>query len=272
MFSFKTLFVNKTTAPENPVNYQLNTTDFSWLMAGLCQLHHIPFDADLLIRQNPPPHSPAQILKVLADLGMRAQSARLDDRSRQQITLPFIAFEKRATLFDSTAANEAHPALVTLVLMAKGGGERVLYFPAGCEQAQNVPVSNFLAHYEADVITVERIIPEPAEQGADLKPAFKHQPFGFQWFIPELLKHKSVWRDVLLASLAIQLLGLGLPLFTQVVIDKVVVHQTLSTLQVVGAGMGWIRQQLILHTGNQVDAILGMSVFRHLRRFNAIFQ
>jgi subfamily B ATP-binding cassette protein HlyB/CyaB len=97
----------------------------------------------------------------------------------------------------------------------------------------------------------------------------------------ELLKHKTIWRDVLLASLAIQLLGLGMPLFSQVVIDKVVVHQTLSTLQVVGvgmfifmmfsAGMGWIRQQLILHTGNRVDAALGTSVFRHLLRLPHLY-
>jgi subfamily B ATP-binding cassette protein HlyB/CyaB len=44
--------------------------------------------------------------------------------------------------------------------------------------------------------------------------------FGFRWFVPELLQHKRVWRDVLIASLCIQLLALGTPVFTQVVIDK----------------------------------------------------
>ncbi|MGH8468557.1 MAG: hypothetical protein ACREVY_06145, partial [Gammaproteobacteria bacterium] len=37
------------------------------------------------------------------------------------------------------------------------------------------------------------------------------RPFGFRWFIPELLKHKAIWRDVLLASLMLQLLGLATP-------------------------------------------------------------
>ena len=54
--------------------------------------------------------------------------------------------------------------------------------------------------------------------------------FGFKWFVPELLKHRKVWRDVLWASLLLQLLALGLPLFTQAIIDKVVVHRTESTL------------------------------------------
>jgi subfamily B ATP-binding cassette protein HlyB/CyaB len=64
------------------------------------------------------------------------------------------------------------------------------------------------------------------------------------------------------------------PLFTQVVIDKVVVHRTENTLVVVGsalavvmgfsAAMSWIRQYLVLHTGNRVDAVLGSRVFEHL--------
>src|SRR4051812_36334674 len=73
--------------------------------------------------------------------------------------------------------------------------------------------------------------------------------FGLRWFAAELLRHKTVWRDVLLGSLCIQLIGLATPLFTQVVIDKVVVHQTTSTLIAVAlalaafllfnAGMTW---------------------------------
>ena len=98
--------------------------------------------------------------------------------------------------------------------------------------------------------------------------------FGFRWFVPELLRHKAVWRDVLLASFAIQLVALAAPLCTQVVIDKVVVHQTLNTLVVIAlalgiflvfnAAMSWVRQYLVLHTGNRVDAVLGTRTFDHL--------
>jgi len=59
-----------------------------------------------------------------------------------------------------------------------------------------------------------------------------------------------------------------------VVIDKVVVHRTVNTLVVIGvalalvmlfnAGMSWVRQYLVLHTGNRVDAVLGTRVFEHL--------
>jgi ATP-binding cassette, subfamily B, bacterial HlyB/CyaB len=72
------------------------------------------------------------------------------------------------------------------------------------------------------------------------------------------------------------LASLTTPLFTQVIIDKVVVHQTHSTLIVLGiglvmfmlftSGMSWLRQYLVLHTGNRIDAVLGSQVFRHLLR------
>ncbi|NOT15672.1 MAG: peptidase domain-containing ABC transporter, partial [Methylotenera sp.] len=98
--------------------------------------------------------------------------------------------------------------------------------------------------------------------------------FGFRWFIPELLKYKKIWSEVLLASLTIQLVGLAVPICTQIVIDKVVVHHTTSTLIVIGVAlfiflifsaiMGWVRQYLVLHTGNRIDATLGHKVFSHL--------
>src|SRR5258706_12218554 len=68
------------------------------------------------------------------------------------------------------------------------------------------------------------------------------------------------------------------PLFTQVIIDKVVVHQTSSTLIAIAvglamfllfnAGMSYLRQYLVLHTGNRVDAVLGSQVLRHILRLH----
>jgi subfamily B ATP-binding cassette protein HlyB/CyaB len=251
----------------------LSARDIEWLLSSLCRLHRIPFDVDLVRGQCPPPHSLAQLLKALEVIGLKTRSARLDANLLAATAMPFIAFEK-ASLHPDDAGSTEHPALVTLVLIVQRDNERVLFFPAGSDHPTTLPVDKFLDRFDPGILTVERDLSAPAEAGAELGPGPKRTPFGFRWFVPELLRHKSIWRDVLLASFAIQLLGLGLPLFTQVVIDKVVVHQTLSTLQVVAAGMaifvlfsagmGWIRQQLILHTGNRVDAVLGTSVFRHL--------
>jgi subfamily B ATP-binding cassette protein HlyB/CyaB len=76
-------------------------------------------------------------------------------------------------------------------------------------------------------------------------------------------------------------MALAFPLFTQTIIDKVIVHRTESTLIALAAGMGvfvlftaaltWVRQYLVLHTGNRVDAVLGSHVFEHLFRLPPLY-
>ena len=69
-------------------------------------------------------------------------------------------------------------------------------------------------------------------------------------------------------------MAVATPVFTQIVIDKVIVHHTTSTLIVIAIGllvfmlfstaMTWVRQYLVLHTGNRIDAVLGLQVFEQL--------
>jgi len=170
---------------------------------------------------------------------------------------------------------------VTPVLLVKADEERVLFFRTEAEQPETILLTEFSKHFRNDILLVAR---DTAQTAADLEaeqatsapqpPAPGHTPFGFRWFVPELMKHKRIWRDILIASLAIQLVGLVTPLFTQVIIDKVIVHQTQSTLIAIAAGlvmfmlfnsaMTWLRQYFVLHTGNRIDAVLGSQVFRHL--------
>jgi subfamily B ATP-binding cassette protein HlyB/CyaB len=163
-------------------------------------------------------------------------------------------------------AAEARPALIVRV-----NETHVMLFRAGTGQGLSLPIEEFKAQFIGLVfqfapLTASLKDPDGARR--------TQQAFGFRWFIPELLKHRRVWRDVLIASLFIQLLALGTPVFTQVIIDKVVVHRTQSTVAVIAIGMiifaifsallSWVRQYLVLHTGNRVDAVLGSAVFEHL--------
>ena len=193
---------------------------------------------------------------------------------------------------------EAPPAVSdTLALALRCADDRILLLEPGDSEPREIKLTDFAARYapkEVPLGDAPKEVPlgdapkeapwggaglvlqfaPRAEPVADPDAGGGPEKFGFRWFIPELLKHKRIWRDVLLASLAIQLVGLATPLFTQVVIDKVVVHQTLSTLTVIGIGlvvfmiftaaMSWVRQYLVLHTGNRVDAVLGSRVFDHL--------
>ena len=98
--------------------------------------------------------------------------------------------------------------------------------------------------------------------------------FDISWFIPALVKYRKSLRDVLVGSFFLQLMGLASPIFFQLVIDKVLVHQSLTTLEVLAFGLAvvliWetflsaLRNWLFAHTTNRVDAELSTNMFRHL--------
>ena len=98
--------------------------------------------------------------------------------------------------------------------------------------------------------------------------------FDFTWFIPAIVKYRKHLGEVLLASFFIQVFALLTPLFTQVVIDKVLVHKGMTTLHVLAIGMvaltlfdvvlGGLRAYVFSHTTSRIDVGLGAQVFRHL--------
>src|SRR6201981_1960921 len=61
--------------------------------------------------------------------------------------------------------------------------------------------------------------------------------FDISWFLGAIHKYRRLLGEVLVASFVLQLFALISPLFFQVVIDKVLVHQTLSTLEVLVFGL-----------------------------------
>jgi len=244
-----------------------------WLLGSLCSLcslYRIPFDPKLVEQDFPPPHSLATFHEAARALGFKTGHSS-HPADWQKLPLPAIAFLR--------AVPEAHAdeAVTTIpVLILKTDGHKLLYFRAGSQAPETITVAEATTQFEPELILASREASGTNKEGEIPGFEVEKKEFGFKWFIPELLKHKTIWRDVLLASLAIQLVGLATPLFTQVIIDKVVVHQTHSTLIVLGvglvmfmlftSGMSWLRQYLVLHTGNRIDAVLGSQVFRHLLR------
>ena len=239
-----------------------------WLLGSLCSLYRIPFDPKLVEQDFPPPYSLATLHEAVRRLGFKTGTST-QPADWQKLPLPAIAFLRAIPESHAQADVAAIP-----VLILKTDGNKLLYFRAGSQTPETLTVDEARLQFEPGLILVAR---EAAGKDELIRGfATEKAGFGFQWFIPELLKHKTIWRDVLLASLAIQLVGLATPLFTQVIIDKVIVHQTHSTLIVLGvalvmfmlftSGMSWLRQYLVLHTGNRIDAVLGSQVFRHLLR------
>ena len=64
----------------------------------------------------------------------------------------------------------------------------------------------------------------------------RRRNFGFRWFIPELLREWRLFADVAVAAILLYALGLVVPIFFQLVIDKVLVHESFTTLYVLAAG------------------------------------
>ncbi|MEZ9762109.1 peptidase domain-containing ABC transporter [Vibrio splendidus] len=98
--------------------------------------------------------------------------------------------------------------------------------------------------------------------------------FDITWFIPEFLKHKKILGEIFLFSFVLQILALISPLFFQVVMDKVLVHQAWSTLDVLVIGLvitgivevilRGLREYQYAHTANRIDIQLGLKLVKHL--------
>lgn len=98
--------------------------------------------------------------------------------------------------------------------------------------------------------------------------------FNLRWFADAFWRYKKLIGEVLLASFFIQLLALVTPLFFQVVVDKVLTHQSLTTLDVLALGMLFVslfdvildglRSYQLAHTSQRIDATLSSLLYRHL--------
>jgi subfamily B ATP-binding cassette protein HlyB/CyaB len=98
--------------------------------------------------------------------------------------------------------------------------------------------------------------------------------FDVTWFLGAIHKYRHRLGEVFVASFFLQILGLISPLFFQVIIDKVLVHRSLSTLDVLliglatiavfETGLGILRTYVFAHTTNRIDVELGARLFRHL--------
>ena len=195
----------------------------------------------------------------------------LEDIARIAKRLGLLARVKRATLQD--ARKVPLPAIVEL----KGGGAAIIL------KFEDDPVTPraLVQRGESDRPEVwtaedcqERFGNRLLLMTAREQMAGAARPFDISWFIPALVKYRRALRDVLIASFFLQLMGLVSPIFFQLVIDKVLVHQSVTTLDVLALGLAvvlvWetalsgLRNWLFAHTTNRVDAELSARMFRHL--------
>ena len=162
-----------------------------------------------------------------------------------------------------------YPAVAVLaggryVLALRREAEQLVLHDPVAGRNLTLSVNDFAANWTGEIILVSRRFSLERIK----------QKFGLTWFAPQVLRYKNQLSWVLGLSLLLQLAGLATPLFTQVIIDKVLVHRSLSTLNIMLVGMlalaifqVWmmaLRSYLFSHTTSKIDVVLSTQLFRHV--------
>lgn len=220
-------------------------------LAMLARFYNLPVNVDQIRHKFAKPSQlfdELDLLRAAKHLGLKAKAISRDCTHLKSTLLPVIV-EKKAGGY---------------VVLAKTAEDKVLI------QDPLSPRPQILTKNELLELCSNRILLFTQRTGW-----FKEQvQFGLRWFVPALAKYRRLLGEVLLASFFIQLLALVTPLFFQVVIDKVLVHQALTTLDVLAIGLlgvslfevllTGLRTYLFSHTTSRVDVTLGAKLFEHL--------
>ena len=188
------------------------------------------------------------LLRAARDIGLKVRQFHL-----QSANLPTIPYPAVAVMEGNR-----------YVLLLRTDQQNLALFDPESGRTVTLPIANFASHWTGEVIlvarrfTLERI----------------KQKFGVLWFAPQVMRYKSQLAWVLGLSLLLQLLGLATPLFTQVIIDRVLVHRSMNTLDILILGMLglnlfqlWmmaLRSYLFTHTTSKIDVVLSSQLFRHI--------
>lgn len=206
----------------------------------------------------------SDVLRAAKHLGLKAKLSNTTIERLGLTPLPALALMRTE---DDT---------LRLVILAQSDGKRVLFqdvsastpasgSPAGSNSRPTIePVEVFASQWTGELI----LISSRASLAGELV------KFDFSWFIPALVKYRRLLGEVLLISFMLQLFGLVSPLFFQVVMDKVLVHKGMTTLDVLVIGLvivvifesilNALRAYVFSHTTSRIDVELGARLFRHL--------
>lgn len=220
-------------------------------LVTVARLLDIPADPEQIRRAfvvTSAPMDKVTFIRAARELGLKAKTNIPDPELMPKLPIPMVAILKNGNF----------------VVLGRNDGKRVLIFDPYQDRPISVLVEEFMNLWSGEVIMITRRFTLKNIGNA----------FNIAWFIPVFLRYKRFLLEVIIASFFLQLFGLVTPLFTQVIIDKVLVHRGLSTLDILAVGliviacfeawMGIIRTYLFAHTTNKIDVILGTKLFRHL--------
>ena len=201
---------------------------------------------------------PSSILVAVAhDAGLEAKciQAKWKDLRRFSNVLPAII-----RLKDGGSA-----VLVNVVVDPQVGQVVLLENPDAPAEAEVVLDETHLTElWTGDIILIKRRRSLDDEE----------QPFSFKWLAGQVLREKRLFREIAIASIINTFLGLA-PIFViQIVVDRVLVNHSTSTLSVLAGGialiiisemaLGFLRRAFIEVTATRIDGRLNLYMMRKL--------
>lgn len=187
-------------------------------------------------------------IRAALDLGLKSRRISMGIEGFKQVPLPAVAILK----------NDNYVVVVRIE------NEHVVLIDPYENHPLRLPLDNFFNAWSGNLILVTRRMKEKS----------KPDKFSLSWFVPNILRYKKLLSQVLLVSFLLQLFGLVSPLFTQVIIDKVLVHRSLDTLDIFVLGMGIIttfqalltvlRAFVFSNTTNKIDVALSSKLYRYI--------
>ncbi|MDH2398990.1 type I secretion system permease/ATPase [Bradyrhizobium sp. SSUT18] len=190
----------------------------------------------------------AEMLRCAKDLGLRARVVRTNWSRLSGLPMPALAILREDKF----------------LIFGKASEDKVIALEPGRPQPVIMSRMEIEAAWDGSVILMTR--------RASLSDLARR--FDITWFLGAIHKYRRLLTEVLAASFCLQLFALVSPLIFQVVIDKVLVHQSMRTLDVLAIGLvaialfetilGILRTYLFSHTTNRIDVELGARLFRHL--------
>lgn len=187
------------------------------------------------------------ILRIAKGLKLKARHVKLDIGKLVQVTLPAIIRLKGSEF----------------AILLKAQEDKFLIALCNERSPKVFEVKEFEELYDGSAVL---LVPRKFQD--------RELEFGLKWFIPTIIKYKKPLLEVLLAAFVTQLLGIFSPMITQSVIDKVLTHNSLTTLDVLAIGLIIItifesalsiaRSYVFAHTTSKIDVILSCRLFKHL--------
>jgi subfamily B ATP-binding cassette protein HlyB/CyaB len=220
-----------------------------YALVSLLRVHDIGADPEQIRhRFGGAPIGIAEMLRCAKDFGLKARTRTVSWENLASLPMPAIAVRRDGGF----------------ILLGKAGDDKILV------QAAFAPRPEFMTRQQFEAACDGRVV--QMARRASLVSLSRR--FDVSWFLGAIHKYRHQLGEVLAASFFLQLFALISPLFFQVVIDKVLVHRSLSTLDVLIIGLVTIsifetilailRTYLFSHTTNRIDVELGARLFRHL--------